>query len=134
MATFRSSAAGLFALVVLACSPHSAQESGRPAADVAAITRDDIEHVIPRRDFVGPLPARFEWTAAKGVDQYAVTVENEVDLLLFQARTASTSLDWPKGNRLDPGTYFWRVVGFAADGRRVADSGRAAFVVVEGVR
>ena len=49
---------------------------------------------------------------------------------MFEERARDTSLEWPKGNRLEPGTYFWRVVG-VKDGRRVADSGRAAFVVVE---
>jgi hypothetical protein len=123
MATFRYSAAIVLALLFLACSPPSAQE--------ATIVRDEIEHVVPKRDFVGPLPARFEWTAAKGVEEYTMTIENEVDVLLFEARTRNTFLDWPKGNTLDPGTYFWRVVGISGGGRGVADSGRAAFVVVE---
>ena len=131
MATFRYSAAVALALLLLACSSQSAQEvPAAPAPEVAPITRDEIAHVVPKRDFVGPAPARFEWTAARGIDQYALTVENEVDMLLFEARTRDTFVDWPKGNTLDPGTYFWRVVG-SADGRRVADSGRAAFVVVE---
>jgi hypothetical protein len=135
MATFRSSAGLVLALVCIACSSQRAQE---PAASVpvppAPINRDGIQHVLPKPDSVGPMPARFAWTAASGVDEYTLTVENEVDVLLFQARTRGTSLDWPKGNPLDPGTYFWRVLGTAADGRRVADSGRAAFVVAESVR
>lgn len=131
MATFRYSAAIVLALLFLACSSQSAQEpAARQAPEVAPIARDAIEHVVPKRDFVGPLPARFEWTAAKGVEEYSMTVENEVDVLQFEARTRDTFLDWPKGSRLDPGTYFWRVVGISG-GRSVADSGRAAFVVVE---
>jgi|RhiMetdeSRZDD1v2_1073273.scaffolds.fasta_scaffold03329_11 hypothetical protein len=118
MATFRSSAAIVLALLFLACSSQSAQEATA------------IDHLVPKRDFVGPLPARFEWTAAKGAEEYAMTIENEVDVLLFEARTRDTFLDWPKGSTLDPGTYFWRVVGVSG-GRAVADSGRAAFVVVE---
>jgi hypothetical protein len=121
MATFRSSAAAVLALLFLACAPQSAQET---------IVQDGIEHLVPKRDFVGPLPARFEWTAVKGVEEYTMTIENEVDVLLFEARTRDTFVDWPKGHTLDPGTYFWRVVGHA-DGRAVADSGRAAFVVFE---
>ena len=122
MATFRYSAAIVLALLFLACSSQSAQE--------AAIVRDEIEHLVPKPDFVGPLPARFEWTAARGVEEYAMTIENEVDVLQLEARTRDTFLDWPKGNRLDPGTYFWRVIGIAG-GRSIADSGRAAFVVSE---
>lgn len=128
MATFRSSAAVAIAIVSLACSPPSAQEAGAP---VAPIVRDEIDDVAPKRDAVGPMPARFEWTAAQGVDEYAITVENEVDVRLFQARSRATSVVWPRGDTLEPGTCFWRVVGLAADGRRVADSGRAAFVVAE---
>ncbi len=134
MEIFRSSAASrclgcLACLVCLACSPHNAQEAGAPAAaEVAHIARDTIEHLVPKRDFVGPAPARFEWTAVTSIDEYAITVENEVDVLLFQARTRAVSVEWPKGSPLDPGTYFWRVVGLS-EGRRVADSGRAAFVV-----
>jgi hypothetical protein len=110
------------------CAPDAAT----PAAVAhASITRETIEHLTPKRDFVGPMPSRFEWTAVKDVDDYALTIENEVDLLFFNARLRATSLEWPKGKPLEPGTYFWRVVGLAADGRRMADSGRAAFVVIK---
>jgi hypothetical protein len=81
MATFRYSAAVVLALLLLGCSSPSAQQA---TAEVALIARDEIEHVAPKRDFVGPRPARFEWTAAS-----------------------------------------------LTGGRRIADSGRAAFVVAE---
>lgn len=133
MATFPCSAAIALALLCPACaSPQSANQTAPPAAAVVPIIRDTIEHVIPKRDFVGAAPARFEWTAAKAVEEYTVTIETEVDALVFEARTRATTLDWPKGNTLDPGTYFWRVAG-TSGGRRVADSGRAAFVVREKV-
>ena len=127
MAIFRCSAGLALTLACLACS--APQSAHHPTA-VAPITRDTIDHLVPKRDFVGASPARFEWTAAGGVDEYALTVQNEVDTQIFQGRAPGTSLEWPQGNRLDPGTYFWRVVGLS-EGRRVADSGRAAFVVVE---
>ena len=132
MATFRYNAGVGLAVLCLACSSQSAQES-TPAAPVqqAPIVRQSIEHVAPKRDYVGPMPARFEWTAAKGVDEYLITIENEVDMLMAEARSRGTVLDFPKDKKLDNGTYFWRVEGLAADGRSVADSGRAAFVVTE---
>ena len=132
MATFRSNVGLVLAVFCLACSSQSAQES-TPAAPVqqAPIARDSIEHIVPKRDYVGPMPARFEWTAAKGVDEYLVTIENEVDMLMMEARIRGTALDFPKDKKLDNGTYFWRVEGVAADGRSVADSGRAAFVVTD---
>jgi hypothetical protein len=128
MATFRSSGGLLFALICLACPSQRAQE---PAASAppAPITRDSIAHVVPKPDSRGPMPARFEWTAVPGVADYAITIENEVDMLMFEARLRGTAFDWPADKTLDPGTYFWRVVGHAPDGRRVADSGRAAFIV-----
>jgi hypothetical protein len=133
MATFRCSVGVAVALVCIACSPQSAQEVAPAAAPVERIQRDTIEHVRPTPDSSGPLPKGFEWTPAKGVEEYALTVENEVDMLIFEARTPQTSLAWPEGHSLDPGTYFWRVVGTTA-GRRVADSGRSAFVVTREAR
>ena len=137
MATFRSKTRFLGFLGCLAflgfvrCSPDSAQEVAAPAAALAPISRDTIEHVTPKRDFVGAAPLRLQWTAADGVDSYTVTVMNEVDAVLLDYKGADgTSIEWPKEVRLEPGTYFWRVVG-VRDGRPVADSGRAAFVVRE---
>ena len=134
MATFRSRTGYLgFAgfLGFVGCSPHNAQEVAAPAAAVAPITRDTIEHVTPKRDFVGAAPARLEWAAVDGVDSYSITVMNEVDALLVEYRgLKGTSIDWPKEVRLEPGTYFWRVIGVSS-GKTVADSGRAAFVVHE---
>ena len=132
MATFRCNAGVVVALICLACSTSQrAQESASVVAVQTPISRESIEHVSPKRDSVGPMPARFEWTAAKGVDEYLITIENEVDMLMMEARVRGTVLDFPKDKKLDNGTYFWRVEGLAADGRTVADSGRAAFVVTE---
>jgi hypothetical protein len=98
---------------------------------VAAIQKIQIEHVTPRPDFVGPRPATLEWTAAAGVDSYAISVENDIELPVFdQDGIKSTSVPWPKEIRIEPGTYFWRIVGIKGD-KIVADSGRAAFVVME---
>ena len=120
----------ILSVLCLACPSQGARESIAAApVKASAILRDSIEHVSPKRDYVGPMPARFEWTAAKGVDEYQITIENEVDMLMMEARIRGTALDFPKDQKLDAGTYFWRVEGLAADGRSVADSGRAAFVV-----
>ena len=128
MATFRFNLI-VAALCCVACTPPSASEPP-PSADVAAITRQGIDHVTPKRDFVGAAPQQLEWTAAAGVDSYSITVTNEVDALLVDASgITGTSFDWPQEVRLEPGTYFWRVVGIK-NGRSIADSGRSAFVVV----
>jgi hypothetical protein len=117
----------LLAVACLACSP---REEAPPPADVAAIQRQNIEHVSPKRDFVGPPPARLEWTAAAGAESYTITVATEIDTLVFEHRGASgTAIAWPREIKLEPGTYFWRVVAIAG-GRTIADSGRAAFVVM----
>lgn len=116
----------------LACVPRdSAPEPTARPVEVATIQNMRIEHVTPRRDFVGPLPTRLEWTAVDGVDSYAITVENEIEIPVFdQEGITTTSVPWPKEARVDAGTYYWRIVGLKGD-RIVADSGRAAFVVLE---
>jgi hypothetical protein len=128
MATFRSSVLVL-ALLCLACAPR--ESSDAPPPEVAEIARQQIDHVAPRRDFVGPAPARLEWTAVDGVETYHITVVTEIDSVVFQHTGArGTTLEWPAEIALGPGTYFWRVVGLRGD-HVVADSGRAAFVVRE---
>jgi hypothetical protein len=126
MATFRCSVLGL-ALLGLACTPRETSEG--PPPEVAAITRQQIDHVAPKRDFVGPAPTRLEWTRVEGVDTYDVTVVTEIDSVVLKlAGTRNHFVDWPKDITLEPGTYFWRVVGLKGE-RTVADSGRSAFVV-----
>jgi hypothetical protein len=128
MATFRCSAVAL-AVLCLACTPQEPADASAPAG-TNTIARQQIDHVTPRRDFVGPAPVRLEWTAADGVDSYNITVTTEIDTLVFQQIGArGTAVDWPKEIRLEPGTYFWRIVGMKGD-RSVADSGRSAFVVM----
>jgi hypothetical protein len=135
MATFRSNPTIVLVLFSLACvaredAPAAANQS--PAVvETAAIQVARIEHVTPRRDFVGPVPVKLEWSAVDGVDAYAVSVENEIEIPVFdQDGIKTTSVPWPKEARVDPGTYYWRIVGLKG-GRIVADSGRAAFVVLE---
>jgi hypothetical protein len=129
MATFRFNPI-LFIVFSLACmsregTPHAA------GTDEAKIQKIQIEHVTPRPDFVGRLPTVLEWTAAAGADSYSVTVENEIEILMFeQDGITGTSTPWPKDLKIDAGTYYWRIAGVKGD-RIIADSGRAAFVVRE---
>lgn len=130
MATFRYSPLLLCVMVSLACMT---RESAPEAAAVveAKIQTIEIEHITPRRDFVGPLPTKLEWTRVDGVDSYAVAVEDEIEIPVFDQEGITTnSVPWPKQARPLPGTYFWRVTGIKG-GRIIADSGRAAFVVQE---
>ena len=101
------------------------------ADQTVTVNRKEIQHVMPRRDFVGKTPTRFEWTAVDGVESYSVSIETEIEIPIFeQDGITGTSVTLPKDTKLDPGTYFWRVVGLNGD-RNIADSGRAAFVVLE---
>ena len=130
LARLRRAVRLVFVLMSLACAPRDGAPSAA-TADMAVIQKIQIEHVTPRRDFVGPLPTTLEWTAADGVDSYAVSVENEIELPVFdQEGIKTTSVPWPKEVRPEPGTYFWRIVGIKGD-KVIADSGRAAFVVME---
>ena len=133
MGTFRFNPVVLFVVFSLACisrqsTPAAAEQ---PVTEVAPIQRIQIEHVVPKRDYVGKTPTLLQWTAAEGADSYAVNVENEIEIPVFdQDGIKGTSIPWPKEARVEPGTYYWRITGFK-DGRLIADSGRAAFVVME---
>jgi hypothetical protein len=132
MATFRcsNSTVLLVALFGLACMSREGSTAAAPIAE-DKIQKIEIEHVMPRRDAVGPQPTMLEWTAATGAETYAINVENEIEIAIFdQENIKTTSVPWPKEIKLEPGTYFWRIVGLKG-GRVIADSGRAAFVVLE---
>ncbi|MEP6783790.1 MAG: hypothetical protein ABI983_08975 [Acidobacteriota bacterium] len=132
MAIFRFNPAFLFIVFSLACisregSPEAASADGQEAK----IQKTRIEHVIPPRDFVGKTPSVLEWTAVPGVDSYVVSVDNEIEISVFeQEGIVTNSMPWPKAVKVDPGTYFWRIIGLKGE-HIVADSGRAAFVVRE---
>lgn len=133
MATFRFNPTILCCVVFsLACiTRESAPEAAPAAVEEVKIQKLQIEHVIPKRDFVGKAPALFEWTAADGADSYAISLENEIEIVLFeQDGITTTSVPWPKDLKLDPGTYFWRIAGLKGE-RIIADSGRAAFVLLD---
>ena len=130
MATSHCSVITLIVALSLACVRASTPDTA-PDDQTVTVNRKQIEHVVPRRDFVGPTPTRFEWTPVDGVDSYSVSVETEIEIPIFeQDGIKETSITLPKGTKLDSGTYLWRVVGMKGD-RSVADSGRAAFVVLE---
>lgn len=119
--------------LALACAPSQAQDEVQaelPSADPGPTTAIlVIDHVEPRRDKVGPQPARFTWTAAAGADRYAIGIWNEVDRLLWRKDDVmGTTVDRPAAFDLEPGTYFWSVTGLT-QGREIARSGQAAFVV-----
>ncbi len=117
--------------VGLACArPPEAHNAGAdltPAAAANAVQA--IDHLTPRRDSIGGVPAYFEWTPAPGADRYAIGVWSEVDVLIWRRdNIPEPRVAWPKEMPLEPGTYYWSVT--ALDGDRVlADSGRAAFIV-----
>jgi hypothetical protein len=123
------------AAVALACAPaHGRQDaappSPAPAATLGAEQEPTIEHLSPRRDSSGPIPKRLEWTPVKGADNYSVGVWSEVDYMVWKVGHLKTSsVDWPADIVVEPGTYFWSVMAFRGD-RPIADSGRAAFIVV----
>jgi hypothetical protein len=122
---------GVAALVLLTggCSPGAARRTtaAQPAAPAARSI--NVDHVQPARDFVGPVPQKFVWTAVPGADAYSIGIWNEVDMLLFrQNNIAATEYARPAEWRLEPGTYFWAVSALR-DGEEIAQSGLAAFVV-----
>jgi hypothetical protein len=132
MATFRFNPTILFIVFSLACISREGTPEAAPASAADANSQQtQIEHVTPRRDFVGKTPSVLEWTAVAGADAYALTVENEIEIVVFEREGLTTnSMPWPKDVKVDPGTYYWRIVAMKG-ARLVGDSGRAAFVVRE---
>lgn len=120
----------LVAALGSACAAQpAASEPPAAAAQAAAASSPDIDHLAPVPDSVGATPGRFEWSHIHGADFYLLRVWNEVDRPVFRAdRLTDTSLAWPADAPLDLGTYFWSVVAMK-DGRPIAESGLAAFVV-----
>ena len=127
------SAAAVVVVLACACAPSSADDPAAAAAggDVATARQQllTIHHLTPRPDFVGAQPVRFAWTPIEGVDRYAVGLVSEIDMMVWQrSDIGAAEVAWPAGLEVPEGTYFWMVEGYR-DGRRVAESGRAAFVV-----
>jgi hypothetical protein len=117
--------------MAVACGavPHTPAET--EAADAAQTKPQDIDHLEPRRDSVGPRPLRFTWTAVNNVETYTLHVWNEVDVKVFeQSGLTQTALPWPDGLDLPFGTYFWAVTAQRA-GKPIAESGLSAFVITE---
>ena len=100
-----------------------------PATDTARQALAIINHLVPRPDSVGPQPAKFALTPIAGADSYAIGLVSEIDSMVWQTQgLAKAEVDWPSSLEVPVGTYFWMVEGYR-DGRRMAESGRAAFVV-----
>lgn len=134
MATFRCSVLAALIFASLACArasdPPAAAPMTTPGPEPRLIAQTTIAHLAPKRDFVGPVPVRFEWTAVKDADSYLFELQNEIGMVASAKGILVTFLDWPKDQRLAPGTYFW-LVSAIRDGRAIAGSGRSAFVVNE---
>ncbi len=100
-----------------------------PATDTARQALTTINHLVPRPDSVGPQPAKFAWTPIAGADSYAIGLVSEIDTVVWQTQgIAKAEVDWPANLEVPAGTYFWMVEGYR-EGGRIAESGRAAFVV-----
>ena len=106
-----------------------ATTASAPAAETGRQALAAINHLVPRPDSVGPQPAKFAWTPIAGADSYAIGLVSEIDSVVWQSRDIpKAEVDWPASLEVPAGTYFWMVEGYH-DGRRMAESGRAAFVV-----
>jgi hypothetical protein len=114
-----------------ACGAAPRGDAGTGEAEAAQAKPQDIDHLEPRRDSVGPRPVRFAWTAAKDAESYTLHIWNEVDVKVFEQQGLTvTTLPWPEELDLPFGTYFWAVIAHR-DGRPVAESGLSAFVITE---
>jgi len=129
----RRAAFPVFIAATLACTAsngHTEDGTAPPAVQTGSPDLQQIDHLTPRRDFTGPAPTRFEWTVAKGANEYAIGLWNESDMMVWrQAGISEPSVEYPKDYPLEPGTYYWSVTGLR-DGEPIAHSGLSAFVVL----
>lgn len=122
-----ASALGVYLIVGWGCDASTSAKTPAPAAETSQELT--IDHIAPRRDFVGPMPQRFEWSAVKGADRYAIGIWDEVDRLRWRKDDIeATFVARPADLSLESGTYFWSVSGIRG-GQQIADSGLSAFVV-----
>jgi hypothetical protein len=116
----------------IACSADtrvSAETAAVQAAGQGAARTQDIRHLEPRPDSVGPQPERFAWSKVEAADSYTLRIWNEADTrVVSEEGLTTTTVDFPKENDMPAGTYFWAIVGMRGD-QPVAESGLAAFVV-----
>lgn len=130
----RPIAAGVVLLLAAAAACASPSDAGHDPSTVAAQAAGApemrvIQHEVPKRDFVGPVPTEFRWSPVQGADRYAIGLWNETDRLLWRKDDIVAPLvATPAGLYLEAGTYFWAVSALQND-REVARSGMAAFVV-----
>ena len=117
--------------MAVACGAAPATVAETASAEAAQAKPQVVDHLEPRRDSVGPRPARFTWTAVQNVETYTLHVWNEVDVKVFeQSGITATTVAWPDGLNLPFGTYFWAVIA-QRDGKPIAESGLSAFVITE---
>ena len=117
-------------LVAGACASSPRPESSPANAPAAAAAAATIQHLVPPDNSSGAAPTRFEWTPVAGADRYVISVFNEIDMEVWeQDDMREPRVSWPAELRVETGTYFWAVAALK-DGRPIARSGRAAFVVL----
>jgi hypothetical protein len=124
-------AAALVMAMAVACAAEPSGQTGGASPAPEASQSPDIRHLVPEPDSVGPQPTRFAWTAVEGAESYMLRVWNEVDVrIVSETGITTTSVDVSGEDELPLGTYFWSVVAMR-NGRPVAESGLAAFVVMK---
>jgi hypothetical protein len=124
-------AAVLCVLTAVACGAAPRGDADATASAAVQASPPTVDHLEPRRDSVGPRPARFAWTTIEGADSYTLHLWNEVDMKLLEQRgVTATTVAWPEELDLPFGTYFWAVIAMR-EGRPIAESGLSAFVITE---
>ena len=119
------------ALLTSGCSPSAARRDGAVGSGVSdpRSRAANVDHLVPARDSIGPVPVKFVWSSIEGADSYSLGIWNEVDMLLWRMNNITgTEYVRPTELRLEPGTYLWSVSA-VRDGQEIAQSGLAAFVV-----
>jgi hypothetical protein len=121
--------AGLLFFLAACTSPVERVDGAARPSSASPQQAQVIQHLVPKRDSVGGVPPRFEWSKVANADRYTFGLWNEVDVMVWrQTGITTNSVEWPKELDVEPGTYYWSVAALRDD-RPIAESGLSAFVI-----
>ena len=117
--------AAAIALAVLGPMIAARLAPSQPLSTTRAVAGDAPVPVAPAGPLTAP-PVRFEWHPVKGTQSYELLLFRADGTLLWEQRSAGTSVKPGADLQLTPGRYYWRVRALS-DENAAAESSLTAF-------
>ena len=122
---------GIAAVLALAVLVPMMTARLRPATEPRSGTREaqsDVPVPIGPTGQLADMPTRFEWRPFKGAQAYELRLFREDGTLLWEHRSAGTSIERRADLQLPPGRYYWQVRAFS-DENTAAESSLTPFEI-----